>query len=104
MDYIQYLSKSVYHNTKMSMGACYGIVPYIDPANTGSIAGIVGAGGNIGAIVIGNVFRLHTYEYSFMIMGVYTMIMALLTPFLRIKGSNSGMLFGKETQEKTPLM
>jgi len=90
--------------TQMSMGACYGIVPYIDPANTGSIAGIVGAGGNIGAIVIGNVFRLHTYEYSFMIMGVYTMIMALLTPFLRIKGSNSGMLFGKETQEKTPLM
>jgi len=85
------------------MGACYGIVPYVDPANTGSIAGIVGAGGNIGAIFIGNVFRQHTYEYSFKIMGVYTMIMALLTPLIRIKGSNS-LIFGNDKQEKTPLM
>lgn len=32
---------------QMSMGACYGIVPYVDGPNTGSVAGIVGAGGNV---------------------------------------------------------
>jgi NNP family nitrate/nitrite transporter-like MFS transporter len=31
-------------------GSTYGIVPYVDPASTGSIAGIVGAGGNVGAV------------------------------------------------------
>jgi NNP family nitrate/nitrite transporter-like MFS transporter len=29
-------------------GTSYGIVPYVDPPNTGSIAGIIGAGGNTG--------------------------------------------------------
>ena len=28
----------------MSMGTCFGIVPYVDGPNTGTIAGIVGAG------------------------------------------------------------
>ena len=31
-------------------GTSYAIVPYIDPPNTGSISGIVGAGGNVGAV------------------------------------------------------
>ena len=33
------------HNTsssQMSSGTCYGIVPYVDSANTGSVAGVVG--------------------------------------------------------------
>merc|ERR1712125_123156 len=31
-------------------GSTYGIVPYVNPPATGSIAGIVGAGGNTGAV------------------------------------------------------
>eukprot|EP00957_Ditylum_brightwellii_P201953 15327940-Ditylum_brightwellii.AAC.1 len=31
-------------------GTSYGIVPYVNPPCTGSIAGIVGAGGNTGAV------------------------------------------------------
>ena len=34
-------------------GTSYGIVPYIDPPATGSISGIVGAGGNTGAVCSG---------------------------------------------------
>jgi hypothetical protein len=30
-----------------------GIVPYVDPPSTGSISGIVGAGGNAGAVGFG---------------------------------------------------
>ena len=33
-----------------SEGASYGIVPYVDPPYTGTVSGIVGAGGNIGAV------------------------------------------------------
>merc|ERR1712100_778211 len=31
-------------------GSTYGIVPYVNPPATGSISGIVGAGGNCGAV------------------------------------------------------
>ena len=36
-------------------GSSYGIVPYVNPPVTGSIAGIVGAGGNTGAVGFGMV-------------------------------------------------
>ena len=47
----------------------YGIVPYVDPPATGSIAGIVGAGGNAGAVRFGLGFRQLSYEAALMIMG-----------------------------------
>lgn len=81
--------------TQMAMGTCFGIVPYVDGPNTGSVAGIVGAGGSIGAIILGNVFRTNTYSYSFKYMGMYAIIMALLTPFIVIK-NHAGICYGKE--------
>merc|ERR1739844_648898 len=38
-------------------GSTYGIVPYVDKPATGSISGIVGAGGNTGAVCFGLGFR-----------------------------------------------
>lgn len=35
---------------QMAEGATFGIVPFVDPAVTGAISGIVGAGGNAGAV------------------------------------------------------
>jgi nitrate/nitrite transporter NarK len=48
----------------MSMGTLFYIVPYVlDGPNTGTIAGIVGAGcnvgGNVGAVLFLNVFKSH---------------------------------------------
>lgn len=43
---------------KMSNGATYGIVPFIQPKSLGSVAGIVGAGGNVGAVLAGFLFRV----------------------------------------------
>lgn len=40
---------------QMAEGCTFGIVPFVDPSSTGSVSGIVGAGGNAGA-VIGNLF------------------------------------------------
>jgi NNP family nitrate/nitrite transporter-like MFS transporter len=76
-------------------GSTYGIVPYVDPASTGSIAGIVGAGGNTGAVGFGLGFRQLSYESAFVIMGATIMGSALLSIFINIKGHRS-LLWGKD--------
>lgn len=38
---------------KMSNGATYSVVPFINRHSMGSVAGIVGAGGNVGAVLAG---------------------------------------------------
>jgi NNP family nitrate/nitrite transporter-like MFS transporter len=42
---------------QMSEGATYGIVPFINKQAVGPVAGIVGAGGNAGAVAAGFLFR-----------------------------------------------
>ncbi len=42
---------------QMSEGATYGIVPFVNKKALGSVAGIVGAGGNAGAVAAGFLFR-----------------------------------------------
>lgn len=42
---------------KMANGATYSLVPFINPKAIGSVAGIVGAGGNIGAMLIAFLFK-----------------------------------------------
>jgi len=43
---------------KMANGATYSLVPFINPKAVGSVAGIVGAGGNIGAMLIAYMFKV----------------------------------------------
>ena len=42
-------------------GMTFGIVPYVDPKNTGAVCGVVGAWGNIGAVCWGMLFK---YGYA----------------------------------------
>jgi MFS transporter, NNP family, nitrate/nitrite transporter len=42
---------------KMANGATYSLVPFVSPMAVGSVAGIVGAGGNIGAMLIAFMFK-----------------------------------------------
>ena len=42
---------------KMTEGSTFGIVPYVKPSATGAVSGAVGAGGNIGAVCWGLIFR-----------------------------------------------
>jgi MFS transporter, NNP family, nitrate/nitrite transporter len=78
---------------QMSMGTCFGIVPYVDPVNTGTIAGIVGAGGNVGAIWLSSIFRSSSDLYAFHVMGYFCFAMSLLTPLIVIRGYR-GIWFG----------
>jgi len=76
-------------------GSTFGIVPYVDPANTGSITGIVGAGGSTGAIGFGMAFRQLGYGDAFFIMGCAIMGTSLLSVIISIK-KHSAMFWGKE--------
>lgn len=77
------------------MGTCYGIVPFVDSANTGSVAGIVGAGGNVGAVILGLFFIHYEYDAAMEYMGWFTIGTGLLTPLIVIRGYR-GILFGHD--------
>jgi NNP family nitrate/nitrite transporter-like MFS transporter len=66
---------------KMANGATYSIVPFINPKAVGSVAGIVGAGGNVGAMLIGFLFKSMSYEAAFLYlgMGVFAVGVVVLT-------------------------
>lgn len=66
---------------KMANGATYAVVPFINSRSVGLISGIVGAGGNVGAVLAGFLFASQTqsYRHSFMIMGGAVAIVSFLT-------------------------
>ncbi|CAB9497981.1 affinity nitrate transporter 2 [Seminavis robusta] len=78
-------------------GTSYAIVPYVDPPNTGSISGIVGAGGNVGAVCFGLGFRELDYKEAFLLMGLCILGSALLSFFIVIPG-HAGLVFGEDME------
>ncbi len=57
---------------KMSNGANYAVVPFVNKRALGAVAGIVGAGGNLGAVLAGFLFKTpkFTYPQALLILGV----------------------------------
>jgi len=51
-------------------GAIFGVAPCINPAHAGSMAGIVGMGGNLGGILFAIGFYYLSYRNAFLVMGV----------------------------------
>jgi NNP family nitrate/nitrite transporter-like MFS transporter len=49
---------------KMANGATYGIVPFVNEKNVGLISGIVGAGGNLGGMLFGFLFKSEAITYA----------------------------------------
>ncbi|MDX5377636.1 MAG: MFS transporter [Halomonas sp.] len=49
---------------QMSEGATFGVVPFINRKALGAVAGIVGAGGNAGAVAAGFLFRSESLSYQ----------------------------------------
>lgn len=76
-------------------GTSFGIVPYINPRFTGSVSGIVGAGGNVGAVCFGLAFRSLNYYQAFMIMGGIILLSSVMSVFISIKG-HRGLLHGED--------
>jgi NNP family nitrate/nitrite transporter-like MFS transporter len=79
--------------TKMASGGTYAVVPFINRRALGSVAGIIGAGGNVGAVIAGLLFREDQLSMSaaFMWLGVAVAACASLTLLVR---------FSSETEER----
>ncbi|MEX8548788.1 MAG: MFS transporter [Mucilaginibacter sp.] len=65
---------------KMSNGATYGIVPFINTKNVGMVSGVVGAGGNLGGMLFGFLFKSETITYvqAFTYIGFAVIAVALI--------------------------
>jgi NNP family nitrate/nitrite transporter-like MFS transporter len=70
---------------KMSNGATYSVVPFINKRALGAVAGIVGAGGNFAAVLAGFLFKSSsiTYPQAFMILGALVIISSSLAFLVR---------------------
>jgi len=79
-------------------GSTYGIVPYVNPPVTGSIAGVVGAGGNLGAVGFGLGFRNLDTLTAFRLMGGTIIASGFFTVLVSIKG-HAGLLWGQDSEE-----
>jgi MFS transporter, NNP family, nitrate/nitrite transporter len=64
---------------KMSNGATYSVVPFINKKAMGAVAGIVGAGGNVGAVLAGFLFKSENLSYreSLFIIGIAVIVVSI---------------------------
>lgn len=65
---------------KMANGSTYGIVPFVNEKNIGLISGIVGAGGNIGGMLFGFLFKSSSISYTdaFLYIGCVVLFASLI--------------------------
>jgi NNP family nitrate/nitrite transporter-like MFS transporter len=65
---------------KMSNGTTYAITPFVNPKAVGVISGVVGAGGNVGGMLMGFLFKAESISYSqaFLYIGGIVAIVAIL--------------------------
>lgn len=70
---------------KMSNGASYAIVPFVNKRALGAVAGIVGAGGNVGAVAAGFLFKTSsiTWPQALTILGVLVLASSSLAFLVR---------------------
>ena len=76
---------------KMSNGATYAVVPFVNKRALGAVAGIVGAGGNVGAVLAGFLFKTSsvTWPQALLILGVVVAASATLALLVRFAGEES---------------
>ncbi|HEY3405291.1 MAG TPA: NarK family nitrate/nitrite MFS transporter [Ohtaekwangia sp.] len=69
---------------KMSNGATYSVVPFINKKAIGAVSGIVGAGGNVGAVLAGFLFASNdiSYRESLFIIGIAVIAVSALSLIL----------------------
>ena len=70
---------------KMANGATYAITPFINEKNGGLVAGIVGAGGNLGGMMFGFLFKSKsiTYLEAFSYIGIIAIAVSFIVLFTR---------------------
>lgn len=70
--------------TQMAEGATYSVVPFINKKALGAVAGVVGAGGNAGAVLAGFLFKnMIDWSEAFLILGIVVACASFLAFFVR---------------------
>lgn len=82
---------------KMANGATYAITPFINSKNVGLVAGIVGAGGNIGGMLMGFLFKSESISYAeaFQYIGGAAVVVGILVALTKFATKN------KEVKQNT---
>src|SRR5471030_1996365 len=74
--------------THMACGATYAIVPFVDKRALGGVAGIIGAGGNVGAVAAGFLMKgLGNVQQTLSILGIVVAATALCALAARFSNS-----------------
>jgi len=76
---------------KMSNGATYGIVPFVNTKNVGLVSGIVGAGGNFGGMMFGFLFKSNsiTYVQAFTYIGFIVIAVSFIVLITRFQKTSN---------------
>jgi NNP family nitrate/nitrite transporter-like MFS transporter len=85
---------------KMSNGATYAVVPFINKKAMGAVSGIVGAGGNVGAVLAGFLFKSETLSYreSLFIIGIAVVAVSAIAFMLGLPRKSAEHLLNTEPQ------
>ncbi|MCB0365780.1 MAG: NarK family nitrate/nitrite MFS transporter [Bdellovibrionaceae bacterium] len=93
---------------QMSEGATYSVVPFINKKAIGSVSGIVGAGGNMGAVTAGFLFRAENISWpqGLFILGIMVILFAFAAFFVRFSAAEeeaAKIEFDKAVEERKSL-
>ena len=67
-------------------GATFALVPYVAPKYTGAVSGIVGAGGNFGAVLLGFLFKyVDSRRVAFRYLAIIIISSSFASILLKIK-------------------
>jgi MFS transporter, NNP family, nitrate/nitrite transporter len=70
---------------QMAEGATFSVVPFINKKAVGVVSGVVGAGGNAGAVSAGFLFGMESLSYpqALLIMGVVVIVISITAVFIK---------------------
>jgi MFS transporter, NNP family, nitrate/nitrite transporter len=90
--------------THMACGSTYALVPFIDRKALGGVAGLVGAGGNVGAVLAGLLLkRLGNVQECFGVLGGCALLAAFCAVAIRFSASHKeqeNALYEKALEER----
>ncbi len=86
---------------QMSEGATYSVVPFINKNALGAVAGIVGAGGNAGAVAAGFLFKTQGLSWSqaLLMLGASVTVVSMLAFAVRFSEADEAAV-ARETQTR----